>query len=414
MTEQSTPTAVLDGAFEEAATPLTTVVPENYQQLRQLAESAVSVANQEVDFFFRGGATLERRVAGAPLADDDVLVPTLDDGKFPANQVTLAVSDQENASGTFTPSVGTADAVFWSDAAVQKFLFPYVASCGGDSASQVLTQVQRAWNWYHVDRVTVYALIHMTSYETGVTLGLERAIWVVFALAGSSDLQAEPLVQFMARGLVSATPPALTEAATVDYRRGVDGSSQHPDYVELRALADWAASIRGYRYFVFPAGQQGFVGPFESIPPLHAGDIVVPVHTASVPNDRPYLGGMWFAPAGDGVTRNVARLADAIFWSTAAVEQFLFPYYASKGGLQALPDLADIHRVWTEPQAEEVYGLVHLPTSEWAEITEQGVQETVRRVEPLRQLGFVSVDAQRRTHVTRADRFIAHRWGRGR
>lgn len=450
MTEHHSSTAVRepsDGPQPLLATPLVQVPALTYQQLRLLAETAVGVNIGPAQFYFDPAGTLVRSQTDV-VADDDVLVPAWDEGKFLANGVRLQVSTSTAPGAGYDLPVGVADAVFWSDAAVQKFLFPYVASCYGDDAGEVLTQVQGAWNYYPADQVKVYALVHMTSDSTGTPLNLGDTVWVAFTeqFPVAKALTAVPIAQFYDQhrpvdrnSIGTPTPPQ------VDYQRGVSiANPWSPDYLVLRAMAEWAASLRTTaEYFVFPAGTGGFLPPTTSLEGVQSGDIVIPAFTPTVPVDRPYLGSVWFQPQGVDAVADLGAEGDALFWSTASVQQFLFPYYASKGGLEALPDLDDIHRVWTEPQPLEVYGLIHLPSSEWAEVTlgdqhwqpgsltdggtngggnvrtevpadapqtppaDPRTGRVVRRVEPKRQIGVVHADGNGRTAVSRIDRFMA-------
>lgn len=402
MAEQPSPTAAADAA---EPTPVRQVLPPDYRLLRQLAENAATIPNEPAEFSMHQG-TLERKTFGDPVSYDEILIHTLDDGKFPGNSVRLSLTTEEMPSD-YTVAPGVADAVFWSDAAVQKFLFPYIASCGGDAAAKMLFQAQQAWNWYRTESVTVYALLRATSSELGVALGLPNSIWVVFTEAkAGAPLQAMTLEKFVTSDRVHPEPIDPSIPGPVDYQRGADGTPQQPDYKHLRAMAEWGASLRErVEYFLFPADQSGFCVPTPDIPkPLNPGDIVIPAFTPSVPQDRPDLGGVWFRTPSGSVT-NLAREADALFWSTAAVEEFIFPYYASRDGLQALPELESIHNVWTTTSAT---GLVHLPTSEWAEVDANGNVIVVFRVRAYTQLGVLMDE---HPEPMRVDRFIQSRGG---
>lgn len=399
MAEQSSPTAPLQ---DGESTPVRPVFPPDYRLLRTLAESAAAVPNKRTEFSIHD-RTLERKTFGDPVGFDEILIHALDEGKFPANTVSLSLTNEETPAD-YTLAPGVADAVFWTDAAVQKFLFPYVASRGGDNAATMLTQVQQAWNWYRTDKVTVYALVRATDSDIGVDLEFENSILVVFTEAtAGAPLQAMTLREFVTPERVHSSPPPQPDPGLVDYQRGVDGTPQQPDYQTLRAMAEWAASLRQEpQYFVLRPGEIGFDPPTETIPDLLAGDIVVPAFTPTVPQGRPELGGVRFRTPSGTVT-NLAQQADALFWSTAAIEDFIFPYYASRDGLEALRELESIHNTWTETSAT---GLVHLPTSEWAEVDAEGKVIVVFRARAFTQLGVLTDE---HPEPMRVDRFIASR-----
>lgn len=450
MADEFLTTAVLDELEPDAgsATPTAQVKPLHYTQLRLLAECAVGMVDEPVGFFFKEGETLQIARQEEVVGPKGVLVPALDTGRYPANSVTLQVKGPHHPRHPANVPPGQASAVFWSDASVQKFLFPYVASCGGDRAARVLADLQAAWNHYPAN-VEVYALVHVNHFKANEVLELDRCIQVAYVEIDDegrrSGLKMLPLAEFTVE-----YPPAGTlkaeEIATVPYYRGSDARRpQTLNYQTLRALAEWACSIRNEpQYFVFRKGKQGVGRPHVKPPTVYPGDIVVPAFTPTVPANRPSLDGVWLQPADTDHESDMAKNGDALFWSTGAIEQFLFPYYASKGGFQSLPGLVDLVTVWTgrepqlgtlvttaeeEPTGAEAAALIHLHTSEWTEVTAEGEIEeqqadaageiqwmeggaghdVLEYVDPRRQLGVVSTDAGGHTRVDRLDRFMAAR-----
>lgn len=389
MQDRTSSTAVLDRADpadENGSLPQTT--PLNYLQLRLLAESAARMDNQLAKFRFDKQGALLRTGFDTPVAEDDVTVAAYDAGRFPRNRAVLQVDKSVNPD-TWYVAPPTADAMFWSDAAVHKFLVPYVASCGGEDAATLLTLLRSAWNLYRDELVTVYALVHVTSTESGAPADLKASIQVVFAqnpvVDPFSGLQALPLDRFVEL-FGGSEERDVDPVKPVAYLRGGEGTPQLPNYQKLRAMAEWAASLRKEpAYFLFRSGENGFRAPQKTLPEVGPGDIVVPAFTPPVPANRPVLHGVWLNHDESG-SNNLAGEGDALFWSTAAVEQFLFPYYASKGGLRALPDLVDIHNTWTMGAEDGVNALIHLPSSMWTDVT----STLVTRVDPTRQLGVVA------------------------
>ncbi|HEY0018418.1 MAG TPA: hypothetical protein VGC13_19080 [Longimicrobium sp.] len=389
MEDRTSSTAVLDRADPaDEFDSLPQTAPLDYLQLRLLAESAASVDNQLTKFFFDKEGTLLRTGFDTPVAEEDVMVPAYDAGRFPRNQAVLQIQEFADPA-TWYVAPPTTDAMFWSDAAVHKFLVPFIASCGGDNAASLLALLRSAWNLYRTDLVTVYALVHVTSTESGAPANLRESVQVVFAqnpVDPFSVLQALPLDKF-AHLYGGSEPRHDDPVKPVAYSRGGEGTPQLPNYQKLRAMAEWAASLRDVpAYFVFRTGEDGFSAPTTTPPAVGPGDIVVPAFTPAVPAGRPVLHGVWLnQDESDSI--NLAGRGDALFWSTAAVEQFLFPYYASKGGLRALPDLVDIHNAWTMGGEDGVNALIHLPSSMWTEVTNNTL---VTRVDPTQQLGVVA------------------------
>lgn len=435
-------TALLETA-EPGATQVTeapTVPALGYGQLRLLAECAV-VNNREMDFYFQGGTTLFEGLPPEGSADTDVVVYAQDSGRHPGNQVTLEAVYQ-NIPVRLDLELGKDDAVFWADAAVQKFVFPYVASCGGDDGGARLRTLQDAWNNYPGGEVTVYALVQRSWLSPAAELDLDLVIHVVYVAHPTAAL--EPALEMTTlRAFGEKYRPGLPQAQPVQpvpYVRGSGGVPQRPSYTTLRAMADWACSLSDEpEYFVFRAGQVGFETPLPTaLTPLGPGDFMVPAMTPTVPAGRPTLASVLLRPGGSTVPpENLAVKADAVFWSTGCIEQFVFPYYASKTGFGGMSGLVDMIYAWTGampvlsrnpqvndqvdallregapegPTGEQVAGLIHLHTSEWIEITEEGqiAPTQTDRVDPTRQLAVVSTDPLGNTRVERMDRFMARK-----
>jgi hypothetical protein len=392
------------------ATPLVDVRPLDYLHLRLLAESAAGVENQSVDFVFPQGRIMERRQPGAPLTPTDVLIPTYTPGKRPRNTVRFGLGEHDDPALPNPMPLAAADAVFWSDAAVHKFVIPYVASVGGESAAEWVGLVELAWNFYPEKDVEVYALVHTTSVETGVELDPSLSLWVAYVEKGQTEIAYATIPQFLNR--YGCVEPVDAPRITVPYQRGTGPRGPHrPDYAALRAMAEWAASLRDeHAYFVFRPGEKGFRPPSCTPPKVESGDIVVPTYSPTTPCNRKALPGVFFQPQGHARAQNLAKKGDALFWSSGSIEQFLVPYYASKGGLQALPDLSRMARVWegTGPGAvrrpgwddvrsgfpapagetqDEVFALIHLPSSQWTEV-DSGA--TTTHVSPASQLRLMT------------------------
>jgi hypothetical protein len=452
MLEHTLDTAVLDEApAPEPVTAPVPVTPLGYTQLRLLAEYTAALET-DVDFVLTPEGTL---TLATDLTDDEVLIPAAQGGKFPRMVVELFAEHEGIVSAPLRLHERCADALFWSDAAVQKFLVPYVASCAGGDAAHALTRLRRAWNEFDPELVWVYALAHVVEYRDGARLSLDHAIQVVYAPAPDPEAF-EPVMELLMLPLgafLDRYPPAVDgprptgrqgggTPRAVSYYRGTDPARyQRPDYRTLRAAAEYACSeCQGPKYFTFREGETGFHCD-PGLPVLGAGDFVIPVFNPSVPARRPRLHQVACRMEGTA-PEVVAPAVDALFWSNAAVAQFMYPYYASKCGMQQGPgQLFWLFTLWTggfpdvwagnqpvlPPDAAvsyacggvetgaqvwdaEVVGLVHFPTSEWLPEIDR-VEDNVLPSSQLDEVGVLFAHGGR-TRTLPAARFMArHRTG---
>ncbi|HEV7589876.1 MAG TPA: hypothetical protein VGO40_17305 [Longimicrobium sp.] len=173
------------------------------------------------------------------------------------------------------------------------------------------------------------------------------------------------------------------------------------DAHQLRELADAASSMRK------PGGEPiyGVVTDPTSLSPKLAivpGDGTVVPEGALFEIDTHEVEKRPTATAviidSDGVTKDLAEDYDAVFWSEASVEKFVFPYYASKSLWDAAFVLDTLSTYWygKVPVPEELTGLAgevgapfalaHTPDSDWNTLSlgsdlhllikgEQGVQK---------------------------------------
>ena len=155
--------------------------------------------------------------------------------------------------------------------------------------------------------------------------------------------------------------------------------------LQLRTFTDAAASLRKkggdpMDLVVTPDGTVKFV------PPVHdpADRTLLVLDTRTVQPDRAPVTSLKLE---DGVQRflQLAHKYDAIFWSEASVEKFVFPYYASKSLWTAASVLNVLSQIWygfvppVEPRdvMPEVdpdkipIALAHLPSSEYVAIEEE-------------------------------------------
>lgn len=390
-------TALLEPAAEEPAAALHSVNALAYTQMRMLAECTAGLGNDAAATFASTGSELVWLDDVRQAEPTQVLVPASNAGKYPPiSQVSVGVAWSPPAGGspvsdTVNVATDEADALFWSDSAVQKFVVPWVASCSGENAPGMLTQLQNAWNYYPTDSMGMFALMHRApAHDEG--LGLENQLAFVQATREGVDIL--NLGEYAGERSIGATPAPVS----APFQSALP-LPPFPDYQLLRAMAEWAASLNeGPWYFTVTPGMTELTAPTDSPPELQPGEVMIPVHTAAAPSGRPTPTSVVIQPVGGEVYELLGR-ADAVFWSTGSIQQFLLPYYASVRGIEAPAELQTIVNCWrlnipgsgnelyaglqeTEGAVEvevevegeegdlEVFALVHLPMSAW--MTEQG------------------------------------------
>lgn len=138
----------------------------------------------------------------------------------------------------------------------------------------------------------------------------------------------------------------------------------------LRRVAQAADGMRE-KDFYFVISERAFqiVDAEPSSPP--ANSIVIKCHTENRVN-RPVPRITVTAP--NSLPKEIAG-ADALFWSESAMEKFLLPYYASLAGVDAIVEVARLTQAYLD---SDVYGLVHLPKSDYVpqELTASGTTKT--------------------------------------
>lgn len=399
-------TALLERAAEVPGAVLQLVPTLDYTQMRMLAECTAGLGNNAAAAFVSTGSEFVWLDDVRDVEPTQVLVPASNTGKYPPiSQVTL--------SGTWTPPPpGTAvsgsvdavqaeaDALFWSDSAVQKFVVPFVASCTGANAASVLERLQGAWNAYPTGSMGMFALMHRAPAHDEA-LGLDTQL--AFVQANAQGVGVLPLGEYAEERSVVTTPPGMS----APFQSAVP-AGPFPDYQLLRAMAEWAGSLNeGHWYFTVAPGMQKLTAPSSELPRLEAGQVMIPVHTPAAPSNRPSPASVLIQPVG-GEAYELLGLADAVFWSTGSIQQFLLPYYASVRGMEAPAELQTIVNCWmlnipgignelyadvqetegsvkVEVEGEEeegdleVFALVHLPMSAWMTIDEEVLLQTLEK-----------------------------------
>ncbi|HEX7239826.1 MAG TPA: hypothetical protein VF263_06145 [Longimicrobiaceae bacterium] len=154
----------------------------------------------------------------------------------------------------------------------------------------------------------------------------------------------------------------------------------------LRDVAEFASSVRSPGgdpvYFVTtvdPAtGRTRIKHVKEHSRCSGAHDVVVPADTTAVQPGRPLVADVTIRAEGMAEPESLNQY-DAVFWSEASVEKFIFPYYASKCQWAAAHVLSVISQIFygyvpdenrsNAVLAEEVpFAIAHLPRSEYVPI----------------------------------------------
>ncbi|MET0398151.1 MAG: hypothetical protein ABW277_15225 [Longimicrobiaceae bacterium] len=172
------------------------------------------------------------------------------------------------------------------------------------------------------------------------------------------------------------------------------------DSIGIREIAEWSSSLRGdggdQMYMVASPGDKPGTYTISSVAEHDResgpNDVVVPCNTRLVRPDRPPVTGVTIQAEGMPQSEPLVGY-DALFWSEAAVEKFLFPYYASKYQwvaarlLEAMsrafygfvPDVAsgagtgDGTRITTF-DTEAPIAIAHYPRSDYGMVREDGLQ----------------------------------------
>ena len=356
------------------------------RQLRLVTERA-RIRRQELWFRYdRAGSTLARVPRGGPLSPADAYVPAFTQAIQPIRWGAVARATVAVKPG-FQPLdllAAGADAVFWSEGAVEKFLVPFCASVAGAGADVVLTDLLGAWNRYEAQGTPgrrlgseVYALAHMANpLPENEAMDPYRMVGVIFADAGSPEfLQLRTLGDFLDEYAVA--PPKPVRGVRGRGKPGPGAQGVTASAFQLRRVAEWAAGVRDEKLlFVIDHDVPGgriTAQPLADLFPVGEHLTLIPAYTPAVRPDRRRMGEFLF-----GTDTRVTDLMtqepeiDAVFFSDGAVEQFPIPYYASVAAADASSELEVMMGIYGQP---EVLGLTHLPKSDYATESELTISE---------------------------------------
>jgi hypothetical protein len=322
-----------------------TLAPPNapsYRDFRTVADWASAIRGHYLDFTYgddTGRMSVE--LAEDELGEDGLVLTPPNALRTEVMQVELTVP---GANEPLFLDGHDCSALFWSESAVEKFLFPCFASAAADDASRFLGRLSDAWYGYPGRVVQVCALAYQYGVNAGLSqLSLESSVGLVCLERASNRLTLMGLNEFeqtyplgAARGTGPAgpdspLPPELKWLIGWQAERGVDS-------VLAREAAELVSGLRGhYVWFTLEDGTlTPRICPTEE-PVLRPDNVVMHGVAVTVRPDRP-------APSSVKVTVNECdeihpivcpgehAVPDAMFWTDGAVEKLLLPYYASVKG----------------------------------------------------------------------------------
>jgi hypothetical protein len=309
-----------------------------YLALRQGADWASAIRGQTVFFGYTPGAI----TVDSPDAPNSVAVSTTPSAKSrpPVNSATLTLEgypDLVLAGNRFS-------ALFLSASAVEKFVLPYYVSAAGRFAYEVLHAINHVF-YNYPDGAPACGLAF--GYASEPILGPKQLLDTLYVIActgtpGSPDAALTcTSVGSLLAGLgpvTTQTPPPSPPAAPLC--GPVSPRSTEPTLVDsqgAREVAEFVSGLQGREVSVYgvqvPGGLEATLTP-EAV----SGGVLLfnaeggeqrpgrpqPTVTLDVPGtDNDPLTGPSDAPE---------NVPDAVFWTDAAVELLMVPYYASVEG----------------------------------------------------------------------------------
>jgi hypothetical protein len=331
-----------------------------YFALRVGADLASAIRGETVFFNYSPG-TLEVMSAppgGTPpgeLPGIPLFTPALAAGRPPVQEVTIEVTNQRGQTVSRVLRGDQYGALFWSESAVEKFLLPYYVSAGGPHAYQVLHAINKAWYNYAV-RTPVCALAFAyPSRAVPTPIQLWDTLSVVY-LTEDGTLDQAPLLSFLASQPPPEANPIARAAAEPLTTPPPVGPVPYPiDSVGAREVAEYVSGLRPRKVDVYSVELGGGLDPVLS--PEGDGTPLFTAESPLVRTDRPpvtvsltYTLPSGGAPIPKPLTEiggNPANVADSAFWTDAAVELLMLPYYASVEGAAAPWYLALLLGTWS-------------------------------------------------------------------
>jgi len=234
-------------------------------------------------------------------------------------------------------------ALFWSESAVEKFLFPCFASAAADDAPRFLGRLCDAWYGYPGRVVQVCALAYRYGIDAELSqLSLESSVGLVCLERSSGTLKLMGLNEFEQRyplGAARGTGPVDLESPGFPVLKQLRGwPAERLDSIRAREAAELVSGLRGhYVWFTLEDGTlTPWICPTEE-PVGRPEDVVMHGVAVTVRPDRPEpfsvnVGVNVSEDFFQVVSTGTAAVPDSMFWTDGAVEKLLLPYYASVKG----------------------------------------------------------------------------------
>lgn len=316
-----------------------------YSAMRMVAEWASGVRGEQLYFGFDGThATLTDVAETGALP----MFTRRFTGRPEVQRVFFTVTTMDGVPHTLTIDARETSALFWSESAVEKFLFPYFASVAGSEAPRLFAKLARAWYEYPGNDVQVCAV----AYECGPDapfgrrkLTLEGLVSLVCLVPGKG-LETVPLAEFAERfqgpGVPGSAPIQPPPGAFRD--EGGWALSPSVESIVAREAAEFVSGLRGHT--VQFREHEGQLEPWvpEDGHGRHVPDPWIESAMERVRIDRPAPSRvallvddteMQVVPSPTATPDDPTQVPDSIFWSDGAVEKLLVPYYGSVKGLAA-------------------------------------------------------------------------------
>jgi hypothetical protein len=318
-----------------------------YSAMRMVAEWASGVRGEQLYFGFDGThATL------TDVAESSAL-PVLTrrfTGRPEVKRIYFTVTTPDAPPHTLTIDGRETSALIWGESAVEKFLFPYLASVAGSEVAPLFRKLAHAWYEYPGNDVQVCAV----AYECGPSapfglrkLTVEGMIALVCLVDGR--LERVPLADFAARFPGKGAGPAALEPPVIGFRdEGGWTLTPSVESIVARDAAEFVSGLRGH--IVRFREAEGVLEPWvaQDDPDRHLPEPWIEAETQRVRTDRPApsrvvvqvghsLGDTdeQVVPSAAASAGDPTNVPDSLFWSDGAVEKLLVPYYGSVKGLGA-------------------------------------------------------------------------------
>lgn len=410
--------------FDSSPNTTARVRAPGYAAMRIAAEWASAVRDQPLTFGFD-----EERNATQGEPDSILRVFTSEYARRP---LLTSLTFECDGARPLTLEGPDASAAFWSESAVEKFVFPYCASVFAEQAGEFLHRLCRAWYDYP-DTVEVCAVVYTlgTRVPTGV-LRAEDGVKLLCISTGEGARLEQPRLLTLRE---FEHEYGFADAGEIG--RGPARPAREwnqPDPAPGPVNAGWVigptvASIVGRDTAEFVSGWRDHWTWFTR----QDSRLRAVVRPVEEPGTAPEGMVFWGAMASrrvrraPRVTATVAGIPDpvplspslrseypdSVFWTSHAVESLLLPYYASVKGWTApywnvclmgkwdgviRPDLDDgtmafanlarrvaavggpppaVQGADVEPEESSVFAVTHLPRSEYVTDTDPGTGDAL-------------------------------------